>query len=65
LPALIVSALALLFVAWLLGEPLLSERRRAKLRRLPFPAAWRRILNRTRGYYPNLREILRIGFSTT
>jgi Mlc titration factor MtfA (ptsG expression regulator) len=45
LPALIVSALALLFILWLLGKPYLLERKRRQIRRRPFPAAWRQILN--------------------
>ena len=35
---------AVLFVAWLLGRPWLVERRRAQLRKQPFPARWRRML---------------------
>ncbi len=60
MPALIVSALALLFVAWLLGEPLLTERRRAKLRSLPFPAAWRRILKHRVPYFHGLPADLQL-----
>jgi Mlc titration factor MtfA (ptsG expression regulator) len=44
LPALIISALALLFILWLLGKPYLLERKRSKIRRRPFPTAWRNIL---------------------
>ncbi len=51
MPAFIVSALALLFVAWLLGEPVLAERRRTRLRSLPFPATWRRILKHRVPYF--------------
>jgi len=46
LPALIISALALLFILWLLGEPYLSGRKRQRIRAQPFPAAWREILKR-------------------
>lgn len=46
MPALIVSALALLLVLWLLGQPWLTERRRNKLRGRSFPKAWRSILQR-------------------
>ena len=46
MPALIISALALLFILWLLGEPYLTERKRQKIRAQPFPAAWREILKR-------------------
>jgi Mlc titration factor MtfA (ptsG expression regulator) len=46
LPALILAALALLFIAWLLGQPYLLERQRQKIRAQPFPTAWRAILKR-------------------
>ena len=46
MPALIIFCLALLLVAWLLGEPWLAERRRQRIRAQPFPAAWRDILKR-------------------
>jgi len=46
LPALIVSSLALLLVIWLLGQPWLTERRRERVRKQPFPEAWRAILKR-------------------
>ena len=44
MPALIISALALLFILWLLGEPYLTERKRQQIRARPFSAAWRDIL---------------------
>lgn len=46
MPILIATALALLLVAWLAGQPFLTELRRARIRRRPFPAAWRDILRR-------------------
>ena len=46
MPALIIFCLALLFIAWLLGEPWLVERRRQRIRAQPFPADWRDILKR-------------------
>jgi hypothetical protein len=46
MPVLIVACLGLLLVLWLLGAPWLTERKRAKLRALPCPPAWRRILQR-------------------
>ena len=46
MPALIISALALLFILWLLGEPYLTERKRQRIRAQSFPAAWREILKR-------------------
>ncbi len=44
MPAIIISCLALLFVAWLVGGPYLTERKRQKIRARPFPDAWRNIL---------------------
>lgn len=40
------ATVALLGAAALVAQPLLNERRRARLRAQPFPAAWRRILRR-------------------
>lgn len=36
----------MLFALWVLGRPWLVEQRRKRVRRQPFPAAWRRILKR-------------------
>ena len=44
MPALVISILGLLLVAWLLGQPYLTERKRRQIRAHPFPAAWRQIL---------------------
>ena len=44
LPMLLWAAAALVAVSALLAPPWLKERRRARLRARPFPAAWRRIL---------------------
>ena len=46
MPALIISALALLFILWLLGAPYLTERKRRRIRARPFPVAWHEILKR-------------------
>ncbi len=46
LPMFLLATVALLAVAALVGQPWLTERRRARLRARPFPAAWRRILRR-------------------
>ena len=46
MPALIIFCLALLIIAWLVGEPWLTERRRHRIRARPFPAEWRDILKR-------------------
>jgi Mlc titration factor MtfA (ptsG expression regulator) len=43
---LVIACVALLVVAWLVGEPFLIERRRRRLRAKPFPPAWREILHR-------------------
>jgi Mlc titration factor MtfA (ptsG expression regulator) len=45
-PLLITLGLAALFLLWLLGQPRLAVWRRARVRRQPFPAGWRRILKR-------------------
>ena len=46
LPMLVLTSLALMVVAALVTQPWRAERRRARLRNAPFPAAWRRILRR-------------------
>ena len=46
MPLLVVVLLGLLFVGWTVSQPWRVERRRERLRRRPFPAAWRRILKR-------------------
>ena len=50
----VVAGLALLFIAWVIAEPLLIERRRRQLRARPFPAAWREILDRRVPYIRRL-----------
>ncbi|MBK6982259.1 MAG: zinc-dependent peptidase [Betaproteobacteria bacterium] len=40
----ILASLPLLVAAWLLAQPWLTARRRERIRRRPFPAAWRAIL---------------------
>jgi Mlc titration factor MtfA (ptsG expression regulator) len=47
----VVVVLVGLLVAWLAGEPLWIEWRRASIRRRPFPAAWREILRRRMPYF--------------
>src|SRR4249920_2484118 len=44
-------ALGLFAIAWFAGEPLLVEYRRWKIRRQPFPEAWREILRRRVPYF--------------
>jgi len=43
---LLTATLALLLVAWLVGQPWLKRRQRARLAAQPFPQAWRRLLRR-------------------
>jgi len=58
-PLLITASLVLLFIAWLVGEPWLVEWRRERVRRRPFPQAWRRILRRRVPYLQRLPAPLR------
>jgi Mlc titration factor MtfA (ptsG expression regulator) len=57
---LLVACVALLVVAWLVGEPFLVEYRRRKVREKPFPAAWREILQRRVPYFRRLPPDLQI-----
>ena len=57
---LVISGLVLLVFAWLLGEPLLVLYRRARVRRQPFPEAWRDILKRRVPYFRLLPADLQI-----
>jgi Mlc titration factor MtfA (ptsG expression regulator) len=43
---LLIAGVAALFVAWVVAEPWLAERRRRRIRSLPFPAAWTAIVDR-------------------
>jgi hypothetical protein len=52
-------AVAVAFIAWMLAEPWLRERRRERLRAQPFPAAWRTILERQVPLYRALPPALR------
>lgn len=55
-----VVALGLLFAAWLSSDSLRTEWRRGRLRRRPFPAAWRDILRRRVPYYRRLPADLQL-----
>lgn len=57
---LIVVVLGLLLMAWLMGEPWLTRRRRARLRSQPFPAEWRDILRRRVPYVRGLPADLQL-----
>ncbi|MBP9904845.1 MAG: zinc-dependent peptidase [Rhodoferax sp.] len=60
MPAVIISVLALLLVAWLIGQPWLRQRRRQALRRQPFPEAWRHILRQRVPLYQKLPTDLQL-----
>lgn len=46
MPMLVVLGLALMFVAWMLGQPYLRRKRRERVMARPFPHAWRDIIKR-------------------
>ena len=48
---LVIFGIALLVAGWFAGEPILVEYKRARLRRRPFPEAWREILKRRVPYF--------------
>src|SRR5471032_3089503 len=56
---LLVACIAALFIAWVVAEPFLVERRRKKVRSRPFPEAWRQILERRVPYVLRLPPDLR------
>jgi len=60
LELLVIFGVALLVAGWFAGEPLLVEWRRARLRRRPFPDAWREILKRRVPYFRLLPADLQI-----
>ena len=60
MPLVLIACLTLLFVAWVVAEPFLIERRRTKLRSQPFPAAWREILDRRVPYFRLLPRDLQV-----
>lgn len=53
-PALLLLASAAAVLAWLAGPPLWAAWRRARIRRQPFPAAWRALLRRRMPLYRQL-----------
>ena len=55
----LLASLVALFIAWMVAEPFLAERRRARLRARPFPAAWREIIDRRVPYVRRLPPDLR------
>lgn len=60
LTLLIVVCLVGAFIVWLVGEPSWIERRRRRVRRQPFPAAWREILRRRVPYVRGLPADLQL-----
>ncbi len=54
LPFLLLLAAAFALVVWLLGKPYFTRRRFARLRRQPFPAAWRTVLKERVPYFRSL-----------
>lgn len=59
-PFLFLCGLAFIFVAWLIAQPWLVARRRARIRSKPFPAAWRRMLQRRVPYIAGLPSHLQL-----
>ena len=57
---LLLAVLALAVAGWLWGPPLWAEQRRARLRRRPFPAAWREILRHRMPYFARLPADLQL-----
>jgi len=60
MPLIIIASVALLFALWLASEPLLLELRRRRLRRQPFPAAWREIMRQRVPYFRALPADLQL-----
>jgi Mlc titration factor MtfA (ptsG expression regulator) len=60
LPLLILFALTLALMAWLLREPLFAGWRRNRIRRSPFPEAWRQILRRRMPYFRSMPADLQL-----
>jgi Mlc titration factor MtfA (ptsG expression regulator) len=59
MPLVLVACIAALFVAWVIAEPFLIERRRKKVRSRAFPEVWREILERRVPYVRRLPPDLR------
>lgn len=60
MPLLVILLATLLLVLWLVGEPFVLERKRQRLRRRPFPAAWREILRQRVPYVRRLPADLQL-----
>ena len=59
-PFLFLCGLAFIFVVWLIAQPWLVARRRARIRSKPFPALWRRMLQRRVPYIAALPSDLQL-----
>ena len=59
-PFLFLCGLAFIFVVWLIAQPWLVARRRARIRGKPFPALWRRMLQRRVPYIAALPSDLQL-----
>ncbi len=59
-PLLFFFALVLAMAAWLVGPPLVAALRRARVRRQPFPRAWREVLRRRMPAYARLPADLQL-----
>lgn len=57
---LLVAVLALSVAGWLWGPPLWAAQRRMRLRRRPFPQAWREVLQRRMPYFRRLPADLQL-----
>jgi Mlc titration factor MtfA (ptsG expression regulator) len=57
---LVIFGIALLVAGWFAGQPIVVEYKRARLRRRPFPDAWREILKRRVPYFRLLPADLQI-----
>ena len=60
MPALIITCLGLLLVAWFAGQPWWRERQRQALRQRPFPSGWRDVLRQRVALYPRLPADLQL-----
>jgi MtfA peptidase len=57
---LLIVGLTLAVAAWLWGPPLWTEQRRMRIRRRPFPRAWREVLRRRMPYFARLPPDLQL-----
>ncbi len=60
MPLLIIVCIALLLILWMASEPLRVALRRGRIRRQPFPAAWREIIRQRVPYFRALPADLQL-----